>query len=174
MKILIILGHPAKKRQSLSEALANAYKEGAIESGHEVRLYKVADKQFDPILHEGYWEEQAAEPDIIEAQERIRWADHLVFVYPLWEYMIPRRPASINHGPQWIAEGSDQELVVTGPSAGPSPARSERAVRVTAPLSWSGTRHEYAQVPPQPNLNRPSSTRLSRCRITNCGGAFSL
>ena len=41
MKILIILGHPAKKRQSLSEALANAYKEGAIESGHEVRLYKV-------------------------------------------------------------------------------------------------------------------------------------
>jgi putative NADPH-quinone reductase len=89
MKILIILGHPARKRQSLSEALANAYKEGAIERGHEVRLYKVADKQFDPILHEGYEEEQAAEPDIIEAQERIRWADHLVFVYPLWEYMIP-------------------------------------------------------------------------------------
>ena len=89
MKILIILGHPARKRQSLSEALANAYKEGAIESGHEVCLYKVADKQFDPILHEGYGEEQAAEPDIIEAQERIRRADHLVFVYPLWEYMIP-------------------------------------------------------------------------------------
>jgi putative NADPH-quinone reductase len=89
MNILIILGHPARKRQSLSEALAHAYKEGAIESGHEVYLYKVADKQFDPILHEGYGEEQAAEPDIIEAQERIRRADHLVFVYPLWEYMIP-------------------------------------------------------------------------------------
>jgi NAD(P)H dehydrogenase (quinone) len=89
MKILIILGHPARKRQSLSEALANAYKEGAVESGHEVHLYKVADKQFDPILHEGYGEEQAAEPDIIEAQERIRCADHLVFVYPLWGYMIP-------------------------------------------------------------------------------------
>ena len=89
MNILIILGHPARKRQSLSEALANAYKEGAIESGHEVYLYKVADKRFDPILHEGYGEEQAAEPDIIEAQERIRRADHLVFVYPLWEYMIP-------------------------------------------------------------------------------------
>src|ERR1035438_5649049 len=89
MNILIILGHPARKRQSLSEALANAYKEGAIESGHEVCLSKVADKQFDPILHEGYGEEQAAEPDIIEAQEKIRWADHLVFVYPLWEYMIP-------------------------------------------------------------------------------------
>ena len=70
MNILIILGHPARKRQSLSEALANAYKEGAIESGHEVYLYKVADKQFDPILHEGYGAEQAAEPDIIEAQER--------------------------------------------------------------------------------------------------------
>ena len=80
-----------------------------------------------------------------------------------------RRPASINHGPQFIAEGSDQDQVVTGPSAGPSPARSERAVSVTAPLSWSGTRHEYAQVPPQPNLNWPSSSNLSPCRITNCG-----
>jgi NAD(P)H dehydrogenase (quinone) len=89
MKILIILGHPAKKRRSLSEALADAYREGAIESGHEVCLCKVADKQFDPILHEGYGEEQTVEPDIAEAQERIRWADHLVFVYPLWEYMIP-------------------------------------------------------------------------------------
>ena len=89
MKILIILGHPAKKRQTFSEALAKAYQEGAIEGGHEVRLYKVADKQFDPILHEGYGEEQTAEPDIAEAQERILWADHLVFVYPLWEYMIP-------------------------------------------------------------------------------------
>jgi putative NADPH-quinone reductase len=59
VKILIILGHPAKKRQSLSEELANAYEQGAIESGHEVHLYKVADKQFDPILHEGFWEEQA-------------------------------------------------------------------------------------------------------------------
>jgi NAD(P)H dehydrogenase (quinone) len=89
MKILIILGHPARKRQSFSEALANAYKDGAIEGGHEVCLYKVADKQFDPILHEGYEEEQAAEPDIAEARERILWADHLVFVYPLWEYMVP-------------------------------------------------------------------------------------
>ena len=89
MKMLIILGHPARKRQSFSEALANAYKDGAIESGHEVCLYKVAEKQFDPILHEGYFEEQTAEPDIAEARERILWADHLVFVYPLWEYMIP-------------------------------------------------------------------------------------
>ena len=89
MKILIILGHPAHKRQTFSEALANAYKEGAIESGHEVCLYKVADKQFDPILHEGYGEEQTAEPDIAEAREKILWADHLVFVYPLWEYMVP-------------------------------------------------------------------------------------
>ena len=79
------------------------------------------------------------------------------------------RPASINQGPQWVAEGADQNQVVTGPSALSSPARSERAVRVTAPLSWSGARHEHAHWPSQPILNWPSSTNLSPCRITNCG-----
>jgi len=87
--ILIILGHPALKRQSLCESLANAYMDGAIESDHDVRLYKIADKIFDPILHEGYAEEQMAEPDIIKARADISWADHIVFVYPLWAFMIP-------------------------------------------------------------------------------------
>jgi putative NADPH-quinone reductase len=123
MKILIILGHPAKKRQSLSEALANAYKEGAIESGHEVCLYKVADKQFDPILHEGYGEEQTVEPDIAEAQEKIRWADHLVFVYPLWEYMIPALlkgflERTLTRGFAWLGRDSKEKgKLLAGKSA---------------------------------------------------------
>jgi hypothetical protein len=64
--------------------------------------------------------------------------------------------------------------VTTGPSAGPSPSNSARAVKATSPLRLAGTRHECAQLPPQPNSNRPRPTSASACRMANCGGAFSL
>ncbi len=89
MKILIIIGNPALKRKSFCEALAEEYKAGAVENGHEVYSYKIADKKFDPILHEGFHEDQMIEPDILEAHEKILWADHIVFIYPLWQFMIP-------------------------------------------------------------------------------------
>jgi NAD(P)H dehydrogenase (quinone) len=88
-RILIILGHPAHARQSFCEALAVAYQEGAQEAGHEVQLVRVARLRFDPVLHEGYQGNQPPEPDIADAQEKVRRAEHLVIVYPMWEYMIP-------------------------------------------------------------------------------------
>jgi len=54
-----------------------------------VQLISVARLRFDPALHEGYQGNQPSEPDIADAQEKIRWAEHLVIVYPMWEYMIP-------------------------------------------------------------------------------------
>lgn len=91
-RILIVIGHPAKMRQSFSEALAGAYQQGAQGAqgaGYEVRLVNISQLNFDPILHEGYYGEQSPELDIINAQRIILWAEHLVFIYPLWGYMIP-------------------------------------------------------------------------------------
>lgn len=88
-KILIILGHPARKRKSYCEALALAYKEKALHAGHLVELVKIADLSFDPILHEGYKEEQAVEPDIAAARDKMHWAEHWVIVYPLWQFGMP-------------------------------------------------------------------------------------
>lgn len=87
--ILIILGHPAKKRQSFCETLALIYKETALQNGHSVEFLKISTLEFDPILHEGYVEKQYQEPDIAEAQKKLIWADHLVIIYPLWQFMIP-------------------------------------------------------------------------------------
>lgn len=86
-KILIILGHPDK--ESFGGSLANSYKEGALKSGAEVKSLNLADLNFDPILHRGYKEIQALEPDLVKAQELITWANHLVFVYPLWWATMP-------------------------------------------------------------------------------------
>lgn len=88
-RILIILGHPAHGRQSFAEALALAYQAGAQSAGQEVQLVSVARLRFDPILHEGYQGNQPPEPDIADAQEKVIWAEHLVFIYPMWGYMIP-------------------------------------------------------------------------------------
>lgn len=88
-KILIILGHPARERESFCEALANAYAEEARGAGHDVDMLKISNLAFDPILHEGYRGEQDQEPDIVVAQNRMLTADHWVVIYPLWLFMIP-------------------------------------------------------------------------------------
>lgn len=81
-RILVILGHPSEK--SFCGALAESYLEGAREAGHETRLLALNRLRFDPILRQGYTAGQELEPDLLEAQESVRWAQHLVFVYPLW------------------------------------------------------------------------------------------
>lgn len=81
-KILIINGHPNK--DSLCFALANAYKEGAIRAGAAVKELVIADLRFNPNLQYGYRKRMEWEPDLVAAWESIQWADHLVWVHPVW------------------------------------------------------------------------------------------
>ena len=86
-RILVILGHSSSK--SLCAALAQAYVEGASSAGHEVRTLHLGELDFDPILHNGYKEIQSLEPDLVESQEAILWAQHIVIVYPNWWGAMP-------------------------------------------------------------------------------------
>lgn len=86
-KILIVLGHP--RSDSLCGALAQRYADGAAAAGHTVRMMRLADLRFDPILHGGYQGSQPLEPDLQAAREAITWADHLVFAYPIWWGAMP-------------------------------------------------------------------------------------
>jgi len=86
-KILVILGHPNK--DTLGGALAASYRDGAAAAGAEVRELFIGDLQFDPILRLGYKAIQELEPDLVAAQESIKWADHLVWVYPIWWGTMP-------------------------------------------------------------------------------------
>ncbi len=86
-KVLIILGHPNK--ETFCGALAESYKKGAVRSGAEVEEIFVSELKFDPILHLGYQEIQELEPDLVRAQELIKWAEHIVFVYPTWWATMP-------------------------------------------------------------------------------------
>jgi NAD(P)H dehydrogenase (quinone) len=82
-RILVLLGHP--DIESFCGELAETYGKTARASGHEVRFLRLGELEFDPILHQGYKKAtQALEPDLVIAQEAITWAQHLVFVYPIW------------------------------------------------------------------------------------------
>ena len=81
-RILIILGQPSSN--SLCAALARTYADAARQSGAEVRLLELGKMTFDPVLHHGYAQIQPLEPDLLDAQASITWAQHLVWVYPIW------------------------------------------------------------------------------------------
>lgn len=81
-EILIITGHP--NQESLSAHLASAYEARARELGASVETLHLAALDFDPILHHGYAHIQPLDPDLIEAQQKILAARHIVFVYPMW------------------------------------------------------------------------------------------
>ncbi|WP_026135892.1 NAD(P)H-dependent oxidoreductase [Nafulsella turpanensis] len=87
MKVLIIAGHP--RRNSFSNALAEAYREGALQAGVEVKQLTLADFHFNPNVVTVSPQQQQAEEDVRQAQACIRWADHLVFVYPTWWGTMP-------------------------------------------------------------------------------------
>ncbi|WP_316836283.1 NAD(P)H-dependent oxidoreductase [Pedobacter nutrimenti] len=80
--ILIINGHP--NRDSFNFALAKAYKEAAILKGASVAEINIADLHFNPNLQFGYTKRMDLEPDLLESLEKIRQADHLVWVHPVW------------------------------------------------------------------------------------------
>lgn len=86
-KIFILMGNPST--DSYSGRLANEYEAGAKDAGHEVRRVNVSDMQFDPILHNGYNDIQELEPSLIDVQESINWADHVVIIYPNWWCTMP-------------------------------------------------------------------------------------
>lgn len=83
-KVLILNGHPDTTRKGLCHALADAYTEGATEGGHDVRRVDVATLQFGFLRSQAEFEHGVAPPDIATVQETIRWADHLVVIFPLW------------------------------------------------------------------------------------------
>ncbi|MBL4705867.1 MAG: NAD(P)H-dependent oxidoreductase [Flavobacteriales bacterium] len=85
--VLIINGHPDK--ESFNHALSGAYLEGAMHSKAEVSTLNISDLEFNPNLQYGYRERTNLEPDLLNAIEMIKRANHIVWVFPMWWYGYP-------------------------------------------------------------------------------------
>ena len=81
-KILIINGHP--NMDSFNFAIVASYQRGALASRAEVKEIVISELDFNPNLKYGYQKRTDLEPDLTEAWEKIKWADHLVWVHPVW------------------------------------------------------------------------------------------
>jgi len=83
-RILLIDGHPDPGPAHLCNALAGAYAEGAGNAGHEIRRLDIASLSF-PVLRDPLaFTRPPSDPDIVAAQRDVLWAEHLVFIFPLW------------------------------------------------------------------------------------------
>lgn len=127
-KIAIIDAHPDPDPARYVHALADAYGAGARGTGHEVRQVMLGDINI-PILHSlKDWTQHDAPADVKPGQDAILWADHIVFLYPLWLGDMPallkafleqalRPGAALQYGdsaaPEKLMKGKSARLVVT-------------------------------------------------------------
>lgn len=128
-RILIIDGHPDPRTDRYVHALSKAYSDGARTGGHEVRSVIVSELQF-PLLRSSEDFRNGDPPAAIQnAQQLMRWADHIVILFPLWLGSMPAvlkgfleqtlRPGfafgeSARHGfPNKLLSGRSARIIVT-------------------------------------------------------------
>jgi putative NADPH-quinone reductase len=90
-RVTIIQGHPDPAGGHFGHALAEAYASGAREAGHQVDVLQVSQLDFPLLSNNGEFEKSTPPDSIRLAQSAIARADHLVFVYPVWDGTIPAR-----------------------------------------------------------------------------------
>ena len=86
-KIVIINGHP--DNESFNHALQKAYKTGALLAHNEVEEITLSEMEFSTILRFGYCKRTDWEPDLLIAWNKIKQADHIVLIFPIWWAAMP-------------------------------------------------------------------------------------
>ena len=85
--ILIINGRPDK--ESFNYALSDAYLKGASKTNANITQINIGELDFSPNLAYGYRKRCELEPDLVDSIEKIKVADHIVWVFPMWWYGYP-------------------------------------------------------------------------------------
>ncbi len=84
MNILIVNGHPDPRPERFCSALCDAYARGANLAGWDTRRVDVCKDVFPPTEFAEDLESLDVPTKYGKVFDKLRWADHLVFVFPLW------------------------------------------------------------------------------------------
>lgn len=127
-RIAILQGHPDAGGAHFCHALAAAYAQGAAQGGHETRIIDIARIDFPLLRSQATFESDPLPAALIDSQAAIRWAEHIVLVFPLWLGTMPAllkgfleqvlRPGfAFDYGPRGMPRkhltGRSARLVVT-------------------------------------------------------------
>jgi putative NADPH-quinone reductase len=88
-RIAIIQGHPDPGGNRLLHAMADAYAASALAAGHQVRRIEIANLDFPLLRTQSEFEAGALPPVLEPARDDMRWAEHWVFLFPLWHGTMP-------------------------------------------------------------------------------------
>jgi len=88
-RIAIIQGHPDPAGGHLLHAMADAYAEGAAGAAREVRRIEVAKLEFPLLRTQVEFEAGTLPPALVQPRDDMRWAEHWVFMFPLWHGTMP-------------------------------------------------------------------------------------
>lgn len=121
-RILVINGHPDPAATHLCAALAEAYGRGARAAGFEVSRLDVGALDFPLIRSLEDYKSGTVTEDMARAQEAVKHAQHLVFVFPIWFGSPPALLKGffeqlLRYGFSWSSPQAAMSSVLTGKSA---------------------------------------------------------
>ena len=91
MKVNIVFNHPYKG--SYCYAILEAVKKGLAQAGHEVDVIHLDDDGFNPVMTAedllAFRNKKSIDPQAQDYIQRIKAADHLVFIFPIWWELMP-------------------------------------------------------------------------------------
>lgn len=111
MNIFVILCNP--KQHSLKDEYVKTYIDESKNKGHDVRVVNIYDLDIDYLRANGDDFDYSITEELKQAQENMKWANQLVFVYPVWCLTIPAIMKSFMD--RVFAEGVAAEMTARGP-----------------------------------------------------------
>jgi len=90
-----IISHPEMLQVERNEMLSlkmymnTNWVKTILQNMNQNKILIINELDFNPNLQFGYRKRTELEPDLLKAQELIKWADHLVWIYPVWWGSIP-------------------------------------------------------------------------------------
>ena len=91
MRVVIVFNHPYEG--SFGNAILNAVTKGLKDANHEVDLMHLDNDGFNPVMSKAdlkaFVEHKPVDPQVIDYNERLEKADHLILIFPIWWDLMP-------------------------------------------------------------------------------------
>ena len=91
MKVVIVFNHPYDG--SFCNAILQSVTKGLVKGNHQIDLIHLDKDNFNPVMTagdlKGFRDKKPLDPKVLEYSDKIKNAEHLIFIFPIWWELIP-------------------------------------------------------------------------------------